>query len=377
MRVVQVTFAFDPSIETPSALLDGYRTLTDWNEAIAATGASVTSVQAFHTDAALSRNGVAYVFRRGADRWRRTQAVAAAVARLEPDLVHVNGLDAVVDAWWLRRGLPLQTAMVVQDHGGAPPPRQSWRGRARRVAMRAADAFLFTSVEQGLVWVRAGAIRAPELVHAVPEAGSRFEPMARDRARLRSGVDGAPALLWVGRLDANKDPMTVLDGFERFASRQPPAKLTMVYQGGSLLADVRGRIEASDVLASRVRLAGQVPHDSLPAWYRAADLFVLGSHYESCGYALIEACACGCVPVVTDIAPFQALTGGGRIGVHWGVGDSGALVEALSAAAALDFDVEWRRVREHFDDHLIWDAVGRRARAIYDAVIEGRRAAVG
>lgn len=377
MRFLQVTFTFDASIPAPAALLDRYRTLTDWNEAIAATGASVTSLQAFHTDASLVRNGIEYVFCGGPDRWRRSQALAAAAARIEPDLVHVNGLDAVGDMWWLRRQLPAHTAVVMQDHGGAPPPLRSWRGRARRAAMRAADAFLFTSVEQGLVWVRSGAIPAADLVHAVPEAGSRFTPVARDEARAESQVRGDPALLWVGRLDANKDPMTVLDGFVRFAERRPQATLTMAYQGGPLAPDVARRVEESPALSRSVRLAGEVPHDSLPAWYSAADLFVLGSHYESCGFALMEACACGCVPVVTDIAPFQAITGCGHIGAHWPAGDAAGLVDALSSAAARDPDVERRRVRQHFEDHLSWDAVGRRARAIYDAVVAGRRAAAG
>lgn len=376
MRVVQVTFTFDASIPAPSALLDRYRTLTGWSEAVAATGASVTSVQAFHTDASLTRNGIAYVFRSGPDRWRRSQALAAAVARIEPDLVHVNGLDAVGDMWWLRRRLPAHTAVVLQDHGGAPPPPHSWRRWARRAAMRAADAFLFTSVEQGLVWVRSGAIPVPDLVHAVPAGGSGFTPVARHVARTESQIHGSPALLWVARLDANKDPMTVLDGFTRFAARRPQATLTMVYQGGPLAPDVARRVEASPLLSARVRLAGEVPHDSLPAWYSAADLFVLGSRYESCGFAVMEACGCGCVPVITDIAPFQAITGRGHIGVHWPVGDPEGLANALSSAVARDSDVERRRVRQHFEDHLSWDAVGRRARAVYDAVVAARRGAV-
>ena len=142
---------------------------------------------------------------------------------------------------------------------------------------------------------------------AVPESSTGLRPGPRGQAREASGVDGDPAVLWVGRLDENKDPLTVLDGFERLLRMKPGARLTMVYGEEALAGDVGRRLDRSPVLASAVRLAGRVPHDRMPAFYGAADLFVLGSHHEGSGYALIEALACGVVPAVTDIPPFRAL----------------------------------------------------------------------
>ena len=43
--------------------------------------------------------------------------------------------------------------------------------------------------------------------------------------------------------------------------------------------------------------------------YSAADLFVVGSHHQGSGYALMEACACGAVPVVTAIPTFRLMPG--------------------------------------------------------------------
>ena len=45
-----------------------------------------------------------------------------------------------------------------------------------------------------------------------------LRPLPRAMARAISGVHGDPALLWVGHLDANKDPLTVLEGFEQVAT---------------------------------------------------------------------------------------------------------------------------------------------------------------
>jgi glycosyltransferase involved in cell wall biosynthesis len=122
--------------------------------------------------------------------------------------------------------------------------------------------------------------------------------------------------------------------------------------------DVQARVRAHPELAGRVHFLGSVPHARVETLMRATDVFVSGSRAESCGYALLEAMACGATPVVTDIPSFRALTAEGRVGRLWPAGDSARL-----AAALLD---AWIRkmprdeVRRHFDDHLSFAAVGRR-----------------
>src|SRR5438876_111648 len=59
-------------------------------------------------------------------------------------------------------------------------------------------------------------------------------------------------------------------------------------------------------------MLGHVLHFRLAAFYSAADLFVLGSHDEGSGYAVLEACACGASPVVTDIPSFRRMTAGAQ-----------------------------------------------------------------
>src|SRR6185295_19645288 len=90
----------------------------------------------------------------------------------------------------------------------------------------------------------------------------------------------------------------------------PDATLSMVYSESELLDDVQRRVKNSAALRQRVRLVGAVPHERMAAFFSAADLYVGGSHHEGSGYALIEACACGAVPVVTDIPTFRLITGG-------------------------------------------------------------------
>src|SRR4051812_16226825 len=121
-------------------------------------------------------------------------------------------------------------------------------------------------------------------------------------------------VLWVGRLNANKDPLTVLEGFARFAERHRDATLTFVYGSAELESPLRDALRTHRHVGQRVRLAGPLSHAALGALYADADVFVLGSHREGSGYAALEAMACGVVPVLTNIPPFRGLTDEGRIG---------------------------------------------------------------
>ncbi|WP_319584519.1 glycosyltransferase family 4 protein [uncultured Pseudodesulfovibrio sp.] len=63
-------------------------------------------------------------------------------------------------------------------------------------------------------------------------------------------------------------------------------------------------------VADRVRFLGRV--DDMPAFYRAADIFILATFYDACSNAVLEALACGCR------ALSSALNGSARfLPSHW------------------------------------------------------------
>jgi len=65
----------------------------------------------------------------------------------------------------------------------------------------------------------------------------------------------------------------------------------------SLEAEARAR-----GLADRIRFLGLTPQSELPAWYSAADVFLLASRLESWGAVTLEALACGTPVVATATA---------------------------------------------------------------------------
>ena len=125
------------------------------------------------------------------------------------------------------------------------------------------------------------------------------------------------------------------------------------------------RIAASPRLQASVRLLGEVPHGRIETVLNSADLFVLGSHSEGAGFALIEAMACGVVPAVTDIPAFRVVTGDGAVGALWPPGDDAACAAAIVAAAAPPVEAKSDAVRVHFERRLSFPALARSALAGY------------
>jgi glycosyltransferase involved in cell wall biosynthesis len=376
--------ALDPGLDDPEAVLARYRTLCGWAGALAEAGADrVTVVQRFSRDLVLRRGAVDYRFvaERGATptaRWFWGRRMANLLRALQPDVVHVDGMVFPLFVRTLRFRLPPACAIVVQDHGGiheGSPGFGSTAWRAfHRLGLGAADGFLFTARALAAPWVRSGIVGAEQAVHEVPESSTDLHTRP-DGEQASPSLPGRPAILWVGRLDANKDPVTILDGFERVSGRLPEAHLTFVFGADQLAPQVRARAAALPALADRVHLRGALPHAALPPLYRGADLFVLGSHHEGSSFALIEALAFGVTPVVTDIPSFVALTGAGRVGALFPPGDVDALARSLERLGnAADLSARRAGVRAHFDRELSWSAVAQKALASYAAAAAARRA---
>jgi glycosyltransferase involved in cell wall biosynthesis len=378
LRVAFVVCAFEPGVVDPEELLELYHAPNAWPDALVNAGGSpVVVVQRFRRDVLVRRGEVDYRF--VADEgppcpspWFSSRRMAVALRGLDPAVVHVDGLLFPLFVRHLRLSLPNQTAILVQDHGGLDlqsplfesGPR-SWASRAFYAAgLRAADGFLFTTREQAVPWQRAGILSRSQPIHEILESSTALA-MSSVVAEGNRRLPGRPALLWVGRLDSNKDPLTVLDGFERAAASLPDAELTLVYGDDKLLAEVRTRIEHSTVLRSRVHLRGRMSHRALAGVYAGADAFVLGSHREVACYSLIEALSFGLIPVVTNIPPFRLLTDRGSIGALFPPGNAHALAHALGQLKVIDLPAQRKRVREHFERELSWSVVGTRAMAIY------------
>jgi len=280
----------------------------------------------------------------------------------------VHGLDFARQAHALAARLPW-LPILLQDHANRPPP---WWRRARwRRWYGAASAVSFTSMDLARPFLDAGLFHASTAMFAIPESSCRFTPGDREAARAATGLHGSPCVLGIGHLDANKDPLTLLDGVALAAPRLPGLQLWCAFASAPLRKAVQRRVDRDPRLAGRVHWLGRVPHAQVEAMLRAADVFVSASRGESCGYAALEAIACGVPPVLTDIPAFRTLTGEGRVGCLWPAGDAARLAEALTATAQRP--PSQATVRAHFDATLSYRAVGQRWAQAYAQVLAGQR----
>jgi glycosyltransferase involved in cell wall biosynthesis len=354
---------------TPDEVFDRWPSLSDIPEAVASAGTRVSVIQAAAYDALVSRNGVDYHFTdiskldSLADQGQR---FAELLAWIEADVLHVHGLGFAENAFAVSQRLP-RLPILFQDHADRPP--RWWRRRQWRHWYTAAAGVAFTAPELAQPFIRAGLFATSMPLFAIPESSSRFRCGSRADARSLTGLYGEPCVLWVGHLNPGKDPLTVLDGVAQAARQLPGLQLWCAFGSGALLPDVQQRIEHDPLLAGRVHLLGKVAHARIEPLMQAAELFVSGSHAESCGYALLEAMACGVAPVVTDIPSFRALTGGGRVGNLWPCGDAARLAEAL-VRTAVNRPLP-QQVRAHFDATLSFAAVGRQWANAYAQLADG------
>ena len=152
------------------------------------------------------------------------------------------------------------------------------------------------------------------------EVSSVFFPVDKALAKSITHVNGDPVFLWVGRLNENKNPLTVARAFLKFLKYQPAAHLYMIYQTTELLPELTGLLKNESNNCKALHLVGEVQHSEMQYWYNSADYIISGSYYEGSGTAICEAMSCGCVPIVTDIPSFRAITGNGAYGLLYTAG---------------------------------------------------------
>ncbi len=197
----------------------------------------------------------------------------------------------------------------------------------------------------------------PRRVKVVPEAPDDvFKPQAgaRERVRQRWGL-GAGYLLFVGALDARKDPSALLGAWSAARKVQPELELVVAGDPG----------KQAPAAMPGARMVGRVDDAELADLYSAAGCFVFPSRYEGFGLPCLEAMACGC--------PVAAYRNSSLPEV---VDDAGCLVddgdaEALGgAAASMAAEPDrWRRAGLERAKRFSWSTTARETIAVYESVL--------
>ncbi|MBI3578418.1 MAG: glycosyltransferase family 4 protein [Ignavibacteriales bacterium] len=371
MHTLYLNYHYDKDLTTATSLLERYHSSKNWCEAIVRQGGKISYVQRFHFADHQIFNGVEYHF--VADNlpphlswFQNPKLFHKEIVKLQPDVIHYNG--QVFHLKYLRPLLREKTAIVWQHHGGPPPslPKKF----LYKQALRLLDGFMFTSAQQAEEWKNAGLIFPRQAIYEVLESSTLFTPLPCAQVRRPLCILGEEVFLWVGRLNANKDPLTVLKGFAFSVKHFRNPHLYIIYSGEDLLDDLQNEIRSLS-LCERVHLLGKISHAELPQYYSGANYFVLGSHHEGSGFALLEAMACGAIPIVTDIPSFRKITGNGIAGHLWKTGDPNSFAETLQRVQSKKMDRD--SIMDYFQSNLSFDCVGREALTAYNQLWEHRQ----
>jgi glycosyltransferase involved in cell wall biosynthesis len=131
---------------------------------------------------------------------------------------------------------------------------------------------------------------------------------------------------------------TIARAFVQAARQQPELQLVMLGNGSQagLLRQVLSREGLLDGPGAgnypRVLLPGQVTYADLPRFYRLADLYVAATHSDGTSISLLEAMACGCPALVSDIPGNREWIAPGENGWLTPVGNVDALAQAMLRA---------------------------------------------
>ena len=125
-------------------------------------------------------------------------------------------------------------------------------------------------------------------------------------------------VLYVGTEQPRKNVPTLLEAFARVKAdpRFSDVKLVKVGRPGGSEGRFRERTLAALAaleLDDDVVFAGRVPEEHLPAFYSGAECLVLASLYEGFGLTPVEAMACGCPAIVSNVSALPEVTGGAAL----------------------------------------------------------------
>lgn len=290
--------------------------------------------------------------------------LANALARYQPDLVDAHfvpnyGLLGVLSG---RR--PLSVTAWGSDLLVSGPRDPLQRARAHFVLSRAD--LVLADAENLAVAARAlGAV--PSRTYTIP--------WGVDLARFHPAGEREPGLLISTRMhEPIYDLPTMIAGVAPVLARHPEVRL-VVAGDGSLRSDLE-RLAARLLPSGRVRFVGRLSSEALAQWLARAEIYLSASRSDSTSVSLLEALACGAVPVVSDIPGNREWVSDGIDAQLFSPGNPVSLRNALERALE---DPEWRERARRIGRHIVEERADSdhnmgRIEALFATLARGDRA---
>ena len=357
IKLFDIGFGYHPDISTPEQVIALHREGLGYANFMNGR-MDITIIEHIDYEGEHTANGVCYrFFRAKKGFFHLYRQTIRFIKKEQPDILYVQGLLFPFQVIALRLLLGKKYKIIVQHH--AELPFSGIKKIFQRFADKYINAYVFTALGNAEPWIMNRIIKDKNKIIELLEGSTDFVQQDKLACRKKLNINGDPVLLWVGNLIKRKDPLTVLQGFNKYVQQYPGARLYMIYLQEDLLPEIKNYIAENKNLKDSACLQGKVLHLDLPYWFSAADFFILGSRSEGSGYALLEAMACGCIPVVTTIPSFKKITNDGVLGFLFEPGNPDDLYNALLKTSQTDIDKYSDQVSHYFKTTLTFDAIAK------------------
>ncbi|MDQ1398504.1 MAG: hypothetical protein QOK20_436 [Acidimicrobiaceae bacterium] len=217
----------------------------------------------------------------------------------------------------------------------------------------------------------------PAKVHLIPEAVDHevFRPGDRELARRQVASHGVtkPFVLFVSSLWPYKNCDGLLRAWALVRDQMGGRQLAIVGPGRDekYVSQLRGLIGELGI-GDDVVFVGGIPLEETPQFYRAADAFVYPSLSETFGLPILEAMACGCPVVTSEVSAMPETAGGAAVLVD--PHDPASIGAGIIRACGAEGDDLRRRGWARAAD-FTWAATAAATLDVYRHVAERRRQA--
>jgi D-inositol-3-phosphate glycosyltransferase len=202
--------------------------------------------------------------------------------------------------------------------GAKPEPAERIRAE-REIATQADLLIASTDDEREDLALLHGAERDRIAVVAPGIDLATFFPMPKREAKRKIGFPNQRLLLFVGRLERLKGVETILRALAMAADRSHQDVRLLVLGEDSRDAEQSEKSRLRELavelgIADRVDFLGSVAHHELPYFYAAAEACLMPSYTESFGLVGLEAQACGCAVIASNVAGLASVVRHGVTG---------------------------------------------------------------
>ncbi|MDO4289803.1 MAG: glycosyltransferase family 4 protein [Eggerthellaceae bacterium] len=226
-----------------------------------------------------------------------TRVISEADAAFRPDVVICHHLYLVTAV--AREALPHRPLAGISHSTDLRQMAQHDLDRAFILrGVRALDAALALHEEQAAQIERTYGVPR-ERIHVI---GTGYDARTFNLGEAGKGKPnaGVPRVLYVGKIGEKKGVLSLLEAYDELARRGVACGLDLV-GGHSDEAEYARIRERAAACTHAPTFWGKVPPEGAAERYRASDVFVLPSFFEGLPLVVVEALACGCKVVVTDL----------------------------------------------------------------------------